>query len=226
MSSSGRCTRQPMPTESQSARGFQMGTWAWWMAAISPSDLRTGRAQRRWRALPLITLLLSALLTGPVALAAEQGETRCGAAGTVEKYHCAYGRCEWQNTYQRCANNTRAPACNVGDTKCSASGYVQYCQLMGSDTMWTGSLQRCATDRDPADNAPQGYGGYVRPNPYSQPSYGGGSSNGASQPRVCTPGQQECGSDRRIRSCVMQGGRPAWQTVEGSRCGSPSGMRN
>ena len=174
------------------------------------------------------SLLVFFFMTG--AYAGEPGETRCGATGYVEEYQChgseQFGtrRCQWRNNYQRCANTNRAPACNVGDTKCGADGYVQNCRQMAGDPFWQGSTLRCAVDRDPADNAPDGYGA----RPYNPPyGYGGNSAGGASQPRVCTPGQQECSTDRQIRRCVMQGGRPAWETVAGSRCGSPSsGMRN
>lgn len=180
----------------------------------------------------VIKMLCTALLVlGPFqsVRAAEPGETRCGAAGSVERYSClsAYNtNCSWTNTYQRCANTNRAPACNVGDTKCSVSGYVQYCQQLGSDTTWTGSVQRCTADRDPADNAPPGYGGYGQ-QPYSAPNYGSSNSSAGSagEPRACSPGQQECGIDRHIRRCVMHGGRPARETVQGSRCGAASGMR-
>ena len=166
--------------------------------------------------------LLSALLIGTPAVAADIGESRCGADGMIEEYRCYGARCQWNKTYQRCANTNRAAVCNVGDTKCGADGYVQRCTQYAGDPSWQGSLQRCAADRDPADNAPSGYGGYGQ-RIYTPPSYGGSSGSG-SEPQVCTPGQQECGDDRRIRRCVMQGGRAAWNTVPGSRCGE-SGLR-
>lgn len=166
--------------------------------------------------------LFAALLIGGAARAADPGETRCGANGMVERYICFGTRCQWNPSYERCASTNRAPTCNVGDTKCGANGFVQRCQQYSGDPYWQATTQHCAADRDPADNAPPGYGGY-RPAP--APAYSGSYSSDASESRICTPGQQECGDDRSIRRCVMQGGRPAWEAVAGSRCGQAPGMR-
>lgn len=173
-----------------------------------------------------IIAFLFAVLMVSTTYAADPGETRCGADGMVEEYQCWGTNCRWQSKYQRCANTNRAPACNAGDTKCGANGYVQNCVTVMGETTWQGGFQRCAADRDPSDNAPQGYGGYNRPNPYSSGGSSGGYSGGNSAPAVCTVGQQECGDDRQIRRCVMQGGRANWQVVPGSRCGGSTGMRH
>lgn len=174
-------------------------------------------------------MLFAALaLFSSASRAAEPGETRCGATGTVERYDCFGTSCRWANTYQRCANNNTAPNCNRGDTKCGADGRVQRCLDIGTGAglSWQPGIERCAVDRDPADNAPPGYRGYGQ-QPYSAPTYNTTPSYGSSEPRVCSPGQQECGDDRQIRRCVMQGGRTAWETVAGSRCGGGApGMRN
>lgn len=177
----------------------------------------------RWmRRLSLILPLSLLVSVCPSAVyASDSGETRCGATGSVERYECIGSRCSWQSTYQRCANTNKAPACNTGDTKCGSDGKIMRCQIMGSETAWWPTPERCAADRDPADNAPAGYGYGARP--YGSPSYGGEySSGGASgnSPPACSPGQRERTNTGQIRSCVMQNGRPSWEVESGN------GMRN
>lgn len=178
-----------------------------------------------------VVLLLALLLLA--VKAADPGETRCGATGYAERFQCfgseQFGnrRCTWQNTYQPCSNTNKAPACNVGDTKCGADGKVQYCMQIGNAAMWQPRYERCAADRDPADNAPPGYGQRPYDAPASPSNYGGYFGGSSNAPAACSVGQRECGDDRQIRRCVAQNGRAVWQTEPGSRCGGQApGMRN
>lgn len=104
----------------------------------------------------LLLPLLATLFLSP-AHAAENGETRCGARGTVETYRCSGGNCYWQPGFEKCASQQpQAQACNTGDTKCGADGFVYRCDKPPyMEAAWRKQYgSSCAADRDPADNAP------------------------------------------------------------------------
>ena len=105
----------------------------------------------------LAAVFIAAFSASAMAGTCEDGITRCGADGIVQRCAkvSAYTSSEthWEQTSERCSNagdgsrSSQAGACADGITQCGANGYIERCAKVnaysGNETHWVETSTHC-----------------------------------------------------------------------------------